>query len=126
MPGRPLKIGVYLPVLEGRGSGHPADFTRRWPDLLAMARRAEDLRFDSLWLPDHLLLRWPGEERAQGIWECWSLLAALAAATTRANAEPEHGSGARGAGADVGAGRSRLTVHPGGARITGSSRLSLT
>ena len=83
MVGRPLKVGVYLPVLEARGSGHPADFTRRWPDLLAMARRAEELGFDSLWLPDHLLFRWPGEERAQGIWECWSLLAALAAATTR-------------------------------------------
>lgn len=81
---RPLKIGIILPTLEGRESGHPADFTRRWPDLLAMARRAEALSFDSLWVPDHLLFRWSdGEGQRQGIWEGWSLLAALAAATER-------------------------------------------
>jgi probable F420-dependent oxidoreductase len=81
---RPLKIGIQLPTLEGRDSGHPADVTRRWRDLLAMARRAETLGFDSLWAPDHLLFRWPGQEdRPQGIWESWSLLAALAAATDR-------------------------------------------
>jgi alkanesulfonate monooxygenase SsuD/methylene tetrahydromethanopterin reductase-like flavin-dependent oxidoreductase (luciferase family) len=34
-----------------------------------------------LWVPDHLLLQW--EERTRGTWECWSLLAALAARTSR-------------------------------------------
>jgi alkanesulfonate monooxygenase SsuD/methylene tetrahydromethanopterin reductase-like flavin-dependent oxidoreductase (luciferase family) len=81
---RPLKIGIILPTLEGRGSGHPADFTRRWPDLLAMARTAETLGFDSLWVSDHLLFHWPGEGNPrQGIWEGWSILSALAAATER-------------------------------------------
>jgi alkanesulfonate monooxygenase SsuD/methylene tetrahydromethanopterin reductase-like flavin-dependent oxidoreductase (luciferase family) len=81
---RPLKIGVILPTLEGRCSGHPADFTRRWLDLLALAKRAEALGIDSLWLSDHLLFRWSDQQgRAQGVWECWSVLAALAAATER-------------------------------------------
>jgi alkanesulfonate monooxygenase SsuD/methylene tetrahydromethanopterin reductase-like flavin-dependent oxidoreductase (luciferase family) len=47
-----------------------------------MAAQAEALGFDSLWLPDHLLYRFPGAPPT-GQWECWSLLAALAAATRR-------------------------------------------
>jgi len=49
-----------------------------------MARHIEDVGFDSLWVPDHLLFRWPGEPpTTQGTWEAWSLVAALAAATNR-------------------------------------------
>jgi alkanesulfonate monooxygenase SsuD/methylene tetrahydromethanopterin reductase-like flavin-dependent oxidoreductase (luciferase family) len=55
--------------------------TAGWADLLAFAQRAEALGFDSLWVPDHLLLAW--QEQTHGIWECWSLLAALAAVTSR-------------------------------------------
>ena len=40
------------------------------------------LAFDSFWLPDHLLFRFAGEP-AHGPWECWSLIAALAATTSR-------------------------------------------
>jgi probable F420-dependent oxidoreductase len=58
--------------------------TPRWADVLAMARLAEEAGFDSLWVMDHLLMRFPGwEARPVGVWEGWSLLAALAAATTR-------------------------------------------
>ena len=38
--------------------------------------------FDSIWLADHLLYRKPGEP-TRGIWECWTMLAALAEATQR-------------------------------------------
>ncbi len=76
-PIRPLKVGINLPTTEGALSGK----TPKWADLLAFAERAEVLGFDSLWVPDHLLLRWQGQTR--GIWECWSLLAALAAVTHR-------------------------------------------
>jgi alkanesulfonate monooxygenase SsuD/methylene tetrahydromethanopterin reductase-like flavin-dependent oxidoreductase (luciferase family) len=74
---RPLKVGINLPTAEGTMAGRTAS----WADLLAFAQRAEALGFDSLWVPDHLLLRW--QEQTHGIWECWSLLAALAAVTSR-------------------------------------------
>jgi probable F420-dependent oxidoreductase len=65
----------------------------RWRDLLAMARTAEQVGFDSVWVTDHLIHRTEssdvqsaigGDRRAlEGPWECWSLLAALAASTER-------------------------------------------
>ncbi len=77
-PNRPLKVGLLLPIIEGLWAGD----TARWPDILALARRAEELGFDSLWLSDHLLFRLPGrEDTPVGMWEGWSILAALAAAT---------------------------------------------
>jgi alkanesulfonate monooxygenase SsuD/methylene tetrahydromethanopterin reductase-like flavin-dependent oxidoreductase (luciferase family) len=52
--------------------------------LRTVAQRAEALGFDSLWVRDHLLFRWEGEAGpTTGIWEGWSLLAALAATTNR-------------------------------------------
>ena len=81
-PSRPLKVGLHLPnateMLDGQ--------TASWSDLAAMARRAEELGFDSLWVMDHLLVRLPlpsWETHPIGVWECWSLLAALAASTER-------------------------------------------
>src|SRR5262249_18256567 len=74
---RPLKVGINLPTTEGGIAGK----TARWADLFAFAERAEALGFDSLWVPDHLLLTW--QEHTRGIWEGWSLLAALAAVTQR-------------------------------------------
>lgn len=47
-----------------------------------MARVAEDVGFDSVWVPDHLLYRFPGVTTF-GVWECWSLVSALAAVTDR-------------------------------------------
>jgi probable F420-dependent oxidoreductase len=73
-----LKIGIILPIAEWRMGGE----TARWSDLLAMSLKAEELGFDSIWLVDHLLVESAGEPTA-GVWECWSLLSALAAATTR-------------------------------------------
>jgi alkanesulfonate monooxygenase SsuD/methylene tetrahydromethanopterin reductase-like flavin-dependent oxidoreductase (luciferase family) len=79
---RPLKVGLLLPtgeLAEGRSV--------RWDNLRAMALHAEAVGFDSLWVPDHLLfgvgelLSAPSEPR-RGLWECWSVLASLAAVTT--------------------------------------------
>ena len=47
-----------------------------------MARLAEELGFDSGWTIDHFLLKYPTGPSV-GLWECWTLTAALAAATQR-------------------------------------------
>jgi alkanesulfonate monooxygenase SsuD/methylene tetrahydromethanopterin reductase-like flavin-dependent oxidoreductase (luciferase family) len=101
---RPLKVGLFLPTWTAVPRDVPHWWAAevpgavvRWPDLLALAQQAEAAGFDSLWLPDHFLVRLAAV-RAQyggavppalaaaepiGIWECWALLAALAASTTR-------------------------------------------
>ena len=76
---RSPKVGLFLPTGEIMLGGATAG----WSQLLELARRAEDLGFDSLWLPDHVLLGSDDDSEAIGAWECWSLLAALAAVTSR-------------------------------------------
>lgn len=76
---RSLKVGLVVPVFEGGFAGE----TARWPDLVAFARLAEDAGFDSLWFPDHLLMR-DDDGCTSGVWECWSIVSALAAVTHRA------------------------------------------
>ena len=73
-----MRVGVQLPEVERRVS---------WPEYVAMARAAEEVGFDSAWLGDHLLYRGDGREE-RGPWDAWSMLAALAAATTRLRLGP--------------------------------------
>jgi alkanesulfonate monooxygenase SsuD/methylene tetrahydromethanopterin reductase-like flavin-dependent oxidoreductase (luciferase family) len=47
-----------------------------------MARAAEDAGFDTLWLGDHLLYRY-ADGSTRGPWEVWTMLAAIAASTSR-------------------------------------------
>jgi len=74
-----LKVGLILPETERQMNGG----TARWSDLAEMARLGEEIGADSLWFTDHLIHRVPGEE-PRGMWECWSLISALAAVTERA------------------------------------------
>jgi alkanesulfonate monooxygenase SsuD/methylene tetrahydromethanopterin reductase-like flavin-dependent oxidoreductase (luciferase family) len=69
---RPLKVGLHLPETERIAP---------WQDLAGMCRLAEDVGFDSIWVPDHLLYVQPDREPV-GPWECWSILSAVAAVTT--------------------------------------------
>jgi alkanesulfonate monooxygenase SsuD/methylene tetrahydromethanopterin reductase-like flavin-dependent oxidoreductase (luciferase family) len=74
-----MKVGLILPETERQMNGGSA----RWTDLAEMARLGEEIGVDSLWFTDHLIHRVPGEE-PRGMWECWSLISALAAVTERA------------------------------------------
>ena len=76
--GRPLKVGVQLPEVEREV---------RWPELLDMTRAIEDLGYDSVWAGEHLLYRW-ADRPARGPWEAWTLLAAIAASTSRIELGP--------------------------------------
>lgn len=73
-----MDIGLCLRTNDQAHLGRPYS----WAETRALALRAEDGGFESLWLYDHLLYREPGEP-AQGIWECWTFLSALAEVTQR-------------------------------------------
>ena len=73
-----MRVGVQLPEVER---------VVRWPELVSMARAAEEVGFDSIWLGDHLLYRGDGRSE-RGPWDAWTTLAALAAATERVRLGP--------------------------------------
>jgi alkanesulfonate monooxygenase SsuD/methylene tetrahydromethanopterin reductase-like flavin-dependent oxidoreductase (luciferase family) len=87
-----MKLGLLLPLGVG-GFGPGGEEPARWADLRAMARLGEDVGFDTLVTPDHLLFRRSpptnspavvmAEGRTRGIWEAWTVLSALAEATHR-------------------------------------------
>jgi probable F420-dependent oxidoreductase len=69
---RPLRVGVQLPEVER---------LVRWPEILDMARRAEDLGYDSLWVGEHLLYRF-ADGSTRGPWEAWTMMGGLGVATS--------------------------------------------
>jgi probable F420-dependent oxidoreductase len=77
-PDGQMKIGLIMPIAED----DETHATPGYAEIRAIALRAEAAGFDSIWVYDHLLYRF-GDKPTAGIWECWSLLTALAEATSR-------------------------------------------
>jgi alkanesulfonate monooxygenase SsuD/methylene tetrahydromethanopterin reductase-like flavin-dependent oxidoreductase (luciferase family) len=76
---RPLEIGLCLSTLEDIPTGKP----RPWQAIRSEALLAEELGFDTVWIPDELYWQpddWPGP---RGWWECVAMSAAVAASTSR-------------------------------------------
>jgi alkanesulfonate monooxygenase SsuD/methylene tetrahydromethanopterin reductase-like flavin-dependent oxidoreductase (luciferase family) len=70
-----MKVGVQLPEVE---------YVAGRDELAALARAAEDVGFDSVWVGDHLLYREPD----RGPWDAWATLAWLAGITERVELGP--------------------------------------
>ena len=73
-----MRIGLQLPEVER---------DVRWPEVVAIARAAEESGLDSIWVGDHLLYRGGGRAE-RGPWDAFTQLAALAAITTRVRLGP--------------------------------------
>jgi probable F420-dependent oxidoreductase len=72
-----LKIGLVIPLAQdehGEALG--------WDQIAASAQLAETTGYDSVWVYDHLFHRFEGHPTV-GFHECWTVLSALAAVTTR-------------------------------------------
>jgi len=78
-----MKIGGLVRLAEDLGAGDaPNGRCPSYAEIRHVAQQMEDAGFDAIWLADHLLYRRPGHP-TMGIWECWTMLAALAEATRR-------------------------------------------
>ncbi|MEO5705187.1 MAG: LLM class flavin-dependent oxidoreductase [Candidatus Limnocylindrales bacterium] len=75
---RSPEIGLVLPM----GDSFLDGATVRWSEIRDLAKRAEEIGFDTVWTADELLWR-PEGDRAQGWWECIAMTGAVAAATSR-------------------------------------------
>ena len=81
MAERSIEFGLVLPALEEPGSGEKPE----WETIRKTALLAEELGFDTVWVPDELVWKvesWPGP---RGFWEGVSLLGAVAAVTSEVN-----------------------------------------
>jgi alkanesulfonate monooxygenase SsuD/methylene tetrahydromethanopterin reductase-like flavin-dependent oxidoreductase (luciferase family) len=67
-----LRFGLYVPTWPARGGESP-----RWPEIRALAQDAEALGVHTLWVADE-----------PGYWECWTLLTAVASATSTVEVGP--------------------------------------
>lgn len=73
-----MKIGLLVYTANDRENNSK----RSYAAIRSVVRQAEADGFDSIWLADHLFYREPGQP-TRGVWECWTILAALAEATER-------------------------------------------
>jgi probable F420-dependent oxidoreductase len=82
-PQRRMKLGLVGALDEGGFNGK----TPSWRDVQALAQAAEQVGFDSFWLADHFIIRFP-ERDESGQWEVFTFLSAVAAVTSRIQIGP--------------------------------------
>jgi len=70
---RQMSLGMMLPIREGSMGGE----TPRFDDLVTMAMAARDVGFEVLWFADHFTMG--TEDKMAGVWEAWTIMAAVAA-----------------------------------------------
>lgn len=72
-----MRVGIVLPIEQSDDADAPPGY----PEIRDIARAAEAAGLDSLWVFDHLLYEFDGVR--SGIHECWTVLSAIAEATSR-------------------------------------------
>ncbi|HEY3060532.1 MAG TPA: LLM class flavin-dependent oxidoreductase [Chloroflexota bacterium] len=78
-----MKIGGVVRLAEDlNGQNRPNGRCPSYGEIRDVARRMEEAGFDVLWFADHLLYRYENQP-TMGIWECWTILSALAESTQR-------------------------------------------
>jgi len=77
-----VKVGLLVYT----ANALPENTPRRYETIRAIVTQAEADGFDSIWLADHLLYR--DADGTTGIWECWTVLSALAEATRQVELGP--------------------------------------
>ena len=77
---RPMSLGLMVPISQNHAFG---DERLGFRDMLEITRVAEDVGFDVAWFADHFVFGGANGEPLRGVWECWTSIAGIAAATER-------------------------------------------
>lgn len=72
---RPMSLGLMMPVDEESHFGP----TPRFSDIVEMAQAAREAGFEALWFADHFLFEDENDGSVRGVWEVFSMMAAVAA-----------------------------------------------
>lgn len=74
---RPLELGFVLPTI-----GLPMnEGYSNWSRISSLASEAEEVGFDTVWIPDELLWKFPPDFIPMGTWECVAMASAVAVVT---------------------------------------------
>src|SRR5215470_3665409 len=77
-----LQLSLYLPTWHDANNRMTP-----WAELRSVAQLAEEAEWDTIWVPDHFAPRLP-DGSIQHFWECWTVLGALAEATSHITLGP--------------------------------------
>jgi alkanesulfonate monooxygenase SsuD/methylene tetrahydromethanopterin reductase-like flavin-dependent oxidoreductase (luciferase family) len=72
---RPMSLGLMIPIGEKSHFGE----TPRFSDMVEIAQTAREVGFEAIWFADHFSFESPDNDEIRGVWECWTMMAAVAA-----------------------------------------------